>query len=108
MNVGKLRHRVQIQSASGDRPSNYTWATVATRWASWEPLSGRELMEAQAVRDRATIRVTMRYYSGITPEYRLRLLASDGATVRATANILSVINEDTRNATMMCLCEEAG
>jgi SPP1 family predicted phage head-tail adaptor len=75
MRAGRLRHRVQIQAATDTRASDgsltRTWATVATRWASVEPLNGRELYYAQQVQPLVSVQVTMRYYDGLTPAHRL-------------------------------------
>jgi len=49
--IGKLRHRIALQSITTaknafgeDIP---TWATYSTVWGSVEPLTGRELFNAQ-------------------------------------------------------------
>jgi len=66
---------VQIQAASDSRDAHggnvRTWGTVATVWASVEPLTGRELSEAQQVESRATVRITMRPYPGLTSRHRI-------------------------------------
>jgi len=78
MRAGRLRHRLQIQSLAyarnnegGNTP---TWSTVATVWGSIEPLSGRELTEAQQVNTRASVRIRMRKYAGLTTEHRIVLV----------------------------------
>ena len=65
MRAGNLRRRVAIQSrASGQdalgQPST-AWGTVATVWGDVEPLSGRELIKAQANLSEVTHLVTIRY-----------------------------------------------
>ena len=73
--AGKLRHRVQIQrqvvaqNSSGD--VTVTWATLATVWASIEPLSAREFVQSASDQNKIVARVTVRYRSGIEPSMRV-------------------------------------
>ena len=103
MQAGKLRHRVAIQAATDTRTSDgsitRTWATADTVWASVEPLTGRELTEAMKVAGMATLRVTIRYYSGLTTAHRLLF----GTRV---LEIVNVGNTDERNRTLAVLCTE--
>lgn|SRR5690625_3468587 len=75
MRAGKLRHRIEIQKK--DRVSDggggyyYDWVIVATVWASVEPLSAREFLQAQAVQSEVTARITIRYRDDITPDMRI-------------------------------------
>lgn len=75
MRAGSLRHRVAIQEPVETRDDHggitRTWNTIATVWASVEPLSGTELYEAQQVQSRVTVRVRMRPYAGLTTKHRL-------------------------------------
>ena len=77
MQSGKLRKRVQIQAPTDVRDAHggltRTWATIATVSALVEPLSGKELYEAQQVKSRATVRITIRGYEGLTSKHRLVL-----------------------------------
>lgn len=70
-----MNKRVEIQEPvdSVDLHGGFTrtWNTVATRWASIEPLRGREYIEAQQMQAQATVRVRMRPYSGLTEKHRL-------------------------------------
>ena len=74
--AGELTHRLEIQQATETQNDHgetvETWATVAERWGSVEPLSGRELMEAQQVRPEITHRVRLRYYEGLTSSHRFK------------------------------------
>jgi SPP1 family predicted phage head-tail adaptor len=101
MNPGKLDKRVLIQlpelaQASDGQPVT-TWVDAATAWASIEPLSGREWLNAQAVQDEVTHRVRMRWNDALAPEGRLLY----GERV---LHIRSVINrrEAGRWAELMC------
>jgi SPP1 family predicted phage head-tail adaptor len=75
LSAGTLNKRVQIQELTNTRDSHggqtQTWNTLATRWASIEPLRGRELFEAQQVHERATVLIRMRPYSGLSAQHRL-------------------------------------
>jgi len=72
---GALRHKVTIKAPT-ETPSarggvTTTWAGTDTRRCAIRPLTGREFQEAQATHSDVTHRVIMRYYSGLTPEYKL-------------------------------------
>lgn len=78
MNPGKLRHRVVVEQPARIKDSygeesieSDTWSTFATAWASIEPLSGKELWNAQQVIPLLTHRVVMRYLVGVTSEMRV-------------------------------------
>jgi len=79
MRAGRMNRRVQVQAPTvvddGNGGTYLTYAVVATRWASVEPMAGRELYEAQQVDARATVRIRMRYDPsiGLTPRHRLVL-----------------------------------
>lgn len=65
MRASTLRHRVTIQErqATADalgQPSAY-WVDVATVWAEVNPLSGRELLLAQAAHTQINGTVTIRF-----------------------------------------------
>lgn len=114
MEPGKLRHRVQIQSATESRNSHgdvtRTWSTDSTVWASIGPLSGRELLFAQQVESRPTVRIRMRYISGLTASKRLRHIQTEtdeSTTVLGTYNIQSIQNLNERNHEIVCMCVEA-
>lgn len=76
MRAGKLRHRITIQRKSLTT-DDYggpveSWADVAANIpASIEPLSGRELVNAQAVNAEITTKITMRYLAGVTTADRI-------------------------------------
>lgn len=73
--LGRMRHRLAIQSAT-ETPNAYgepvkAWSTVATRWGRVEPMLGNERYTAQQVVGELSHKITMRYYSGLTPKHRL-------------------------------------
>ncbi len=96
-----LRHRVEIQKLTsvydewGDPTEE--WATIATAWAAVEPVSGREYWAAATVRAEATVKVTLRYIPGITPQHRLLFRGE-------IYDIKSVINTETRNRELVLMC----
>lgn len=66
MRAGDLRRRITIQQRGvstdvlgQETPSD--WVDIATVWADVSPLSGRELMAAQAARAQINGTVTIRY-----------------------------------------------
>lgn len=101
-NIGKLRKRIEIQSntATADAMGQLipTWTTLDTRFASIEPLTGRELINAQQVNAEITHKVTLRYYaanSKMRVKYGTRLF-----------EIMSVINKEERNIETQLMCKE--
>ena len=77
MRAGALRHRLQIQPPTDTRDAfggnTRTYTTTDTVWGSVEPLSGLELTEAQKVNARATVRIRIRAYPGLTLRHRIVL-----------------------------------
>jgi SPP1 family predicted phage head-tail adaptor len=70
-----MRHRFSIERNTPTRDDQGgltdSWAEVATRWGSREPLRGRDLFEANQFGYEATHRVVINYYSAIKPSDRL-------------------------------------
>ena len=101
--AGELRHRLAIQSATETRDAiggvTKSWATVATRWGSIRPLSGQELVSAQQASPRVSHKITIRYYSGLTPAFRLQ---NDSRTF----NISSILNIIERDKIQVILAEQ--
>lgn len=101
--AGELRHRVEIQSATVTQDSVgqpvYSWATVATVWAAIRPMSGQELINAQAVHAQSTHRVVVRSYTGLDESYRFLF----GTRV---LNIVAVLNILEKGKLMVCTCVE--
>ncbi len=65
MQAGALNRRITIQQRSPGQDENGAqidaWADVCSIWASIKPLSGQELMAAQAVQSEISHRITIRY-----------------------------------------------
>jgi SPP1 family predicted phage head-tail adaptor len=77
INIGKLRHRIEIQSyTTTDDAFGHpvkSWTTRATVWAYVRPLSGREKLSAEQVVGEVTHKIVIRYYDSISPTNRLKL-----------------------------------
>jgi len=101
-----MRHRVVLQQPN---PTVDTfgqpvkgWSTVATVWASVEPLNGREYFTAQQINAETTVRIRLRYGSE---------LASLSQDWRATFDgkiydILSIIQPREINQEIILMCGE--
>ena len=75
MNIGKLRHRIEIQSYTTVREGGQnvkTWSTRETLWAWVRPMSGREKMNAQQVAAEITHKILIRYYDSLAPTNRIK------------------------------------
>ncbi|MGH8431499.1 MAG: phage head closure protein [Solimonas sp.] len=76
MRAGRLRHRIAIQQQvkEQDASGNLTtsWAAVADNVpAEMVPLSGRELIAAQATQSEINTRCTIRVLAGVTAAMRV-------------------------------------
>lgn len=75
--IGQLRHRIAIErktrGASDGAGGNVseTWAAVATVWAKYEPMSGREVLAADQTVHRETARFTIRRRTDLTAAMRV-------------------------------------
>jgi SPP1 family predicted phage head-tail adaptor len=103
MEIGKLRHRVQIQSYSEMQDSTHktlkTWATTHTVWADINPVKGLVTFDTKQIGEGVTHKIIIRYQPYITSEnwvyfnsrrFRIRL----------------VLNIQERNRFLELLCEE--
>lgn len=73
--IGEMRNRVVLQSLNPSTDSgggqSVSWATATTVWAKVENLSGTESSFGDQIEDRSNYRFTIRYYSALTPKYRI-------------------------------------
>lgn len=104
MNPGKLRHRITIQKPveiKDDLNSpQIEWRDFTSCWASVEPISGREYILLQNTNSELTVRIKMRYISGITNGMRVKY----GDRV---FNIISPpIDLDERHRELHLMCSE--
>lgn len=103
MNIGRLRHRVKLQEKQVT-PNEFgeevvTWVTTSTRWASVEPLRGREYIAARAEGADVTHRVRMRGGAVVRPEMRL---LHDGRAL----DIEAVMDREERGVELELMCRE--
>ncbi|CAB4121505.1 gp16_SPP1, putative phage head-tail adaptor [uncultured Caudovirales phage] len=103
MQSGLLRKRLTIQQRSQSQDSYgqplTVWADVATVWGEISPMSGSEMLSAQAVQSSLSHSVTIRYHSGVNPKMRIKY------GIRLF-DIQNVIDENERHRTMTLLCIE--
>jgi len=108
MESGKLRHRIQLQyeteipNATGEL--DRTWSSLADVWAAVEPLSGKELIDAQQVASAVTHRARIRYRADLNETCRVRF---GNEVPYRYFDINAIINKDERNHVMELLCTEA-
>lgn len=79
--AGKLRHRITLMQAQTTQ-SNFgetvtDWVNVGDVWANVNPLSMKEHIASQAVQAPITHRVTIRFRSDITAEWRFTFRGKD-------------------------------
>lgn len=103
MKAGKLRHRVTIQESNctsdevGEPAQNYR--DLKNVWARVEPLTGRELWQAQQIKATTNHRITMRFYTVVKPTMRVLFK-------NRVFEIDSVKNTEERNYELVLLCTE--
>lgn len=100
--IGTLRHRVKLQQRSTAQDASggqvTTWSDVATVWADIQPLSGRELLAAQAVNSEVSHQIVIRWQPAFaTPKSVAALRILYGSRI---FNIAAALNEDERNRTL--------
>jgi len=76
MQAGRLRHRVTLQSLVPMQDPltgvvTNAWTAFATVWASVEPLSAREFLQASALSSQVVARIRIRYLAGVMPSMRI-------------------------------------
>lgn len=74
--AGKLSHRIELQAPTESLGGQFNdvqtaWATQATVWAAKEPLSGRELLQAQQVQSEISVRFRIRHRADVTAKWRV-------------------------------------
>ena len=103
MRISDLNRRVLIQQRSTTKDSfgqqSTAWTDLLTCWAHIEPLSGRELVNAQAVNAEVTHTVTIRYRSNVTASMRVLYQGR-------IFNITAVIDPDTSHVWTSLNCSE--
>ncbi|HEY9059339.1 MULTISPECIES: phage head closure protein [Pseudobacteroides] len=105
LSIGKLRHRITIQSYSTIKNSFgeevKVWTDYAVVSASVEPMSGKELFTAQQLHAETTTQIILRYLGGLNTS--MRVLFNN-----KIYDILHVSNKEERNIAIYLLCKENG
>lgn len=102
-NIGRLRHRMQIQSYSEIQDSTHgtlkTWTTLYTVFAEIVPVKGYTTFDTQQINEAITHKITIRWQPYITSELWL-LKDSRRFRIRNVRNLLET------NRFLEMLCEE--
>jgi SPP1 family predicted phage head-tail adaptor len=90
---GEMRHRATVQARTVSQDAfgafTQTWSTETTRWCRLEPLSAREVFQAQQVPADISHRITMRFLDGLSTQHRIVIDS-------VTYEVASVVNPDGR------------
>lgn len=103
MRVGKLRHRLVIQTytdavnAYGE-PSR-TWTTFATVFADIRPVSGREYLASDKVQAEVSTVIVIRYLDGLLPKMRC-------TNAGRTFEIVAALPDRTNATLQQLMCNE--
>lgn len=110
MRAGTFRHRIQLQMRNPGKDELQqpllTWADVpgGAMWADIEPMSGRELMLAQANQSELTHTVSIRYQQRFAdPRAMAALRVKYGVRI---FNIHASIDPSERHQTLELSCSE--
>jgi len=76
-----------------------TWSTTITVWGAIEPLSGRELLQAQQIHAETTHRIITRYRASITAQARI-------VAKSRTFEVVAILNKREVNEYVELLCKE--
>ena len=105
LNAGDLRHRVTWQRSAPTRNAMGQdipdWKAVGTYWGRVQPLTGRELVNAQQIRATIGHKITLRNVGAISPQDRF-LFEGTGRVF----NVDSVVRRDEQNVALDLLCSE--
>jgi SPP1 family predicted phage head-tail adaptor len=103
MNVGRLRHRVKLQSKSVTRndfgEEVVTWTDTATVWAEVSGLSGREYITQSRTEAELSHRVRIRYRASIVPHMRVLVGTTQALDIEA-------VLPDERKREIQLMCKE--
>ena len=101
-----MRYTPSPSAVSGETVEGYT--DGASVWASIEPLSGRELLNAQQITGESTHRVRMRFTDAITRKDRIRFQGTypSGAPFTRYFEVESLNDFAERNFDLTLVCHE--
>ncbi|TGE33328.1 phage head closure protein [Desulfosporosinus sp. Sb-LF] len=76
MNIGCLNKRINILTTTESKntvgDTILTPTVFKTVWASIEPVSGRDYVEAKKYQAELTYKITIRYLAGVTPDMTIQ------------------------------------
>ena len=108
LRIGQLRSHFMIQrrqtvrNSIGEQVQN--WTRIGDVWGMLEPLSGRELEAASALRAETMYRITIRYFPGLTAADRIVYVDPEGAT--HLYNLTAVLDLEGRHRVQICTASE--
>jgi|TARA_Y100001938_G_C8075672_1_gene425901 SPP1 family predicted phage head-tail adaptor len=111
MAVGKMQHRLALQSPSrttdGGGSGRTTFSTIATVWGRIEAKGGAERFFGDQNEGRTTHTITIRFRRNITIKNRIVYqFTSDNVLYTRTFNIKRVENKNERDKYLELFCEE--
>ena len=81
MPIGKMRHRINIQTiarvADSMGGNSHSYSTTVQVWGMVEPLVGAESVEGGQIEAKQRYRITLRYNSNLTVDDRLNYDSKD-------------------------------
>jgi SPP1 family predicted phage head-tail adaptor len=109
MRAGRLRHRVVLQRRSESQGTTgevtWGWATLATVWASVEPVTGRQFFAAAQVQSEVDTLIRIRYRPKLNEKLRAVFIQDSGPPkVTQYFDVLAVlpIHEGRHEVHLMC------
>ena len=103
MDFSKLRHKITIQKSISTIDSFGSevnaWSDVCTVWASIEPIKGREFFAAQKENAETTVRICIRYRTGISAD--MQILYGN-----KVFEINAIIDVEERHIELQLMCKE--
>lgn len=100
---GRLRHRITIEQRSTSQNSFgeplLTWTTFITRWASVEPIIGKEFFASQQVQSEVTTKIRVRDATGVLPQMRVNYNSR-------IYDIKSIMDIEERGREVLLMCQE--
>lgn len=111
MRSGGMRHRVTIQEVTESRDSygetTESWGTFAVRWASIEPIAGREYFQAKQENSEVDVRIRMRWDEEVADiNTKMRVVYSLPTGDERIFDIEAVLNLRERNREVVLMCRE--
>jgi SPP1 family predicted phage head-tail adaptor len=111
MRAGHLKHRIVLQSRTETQGSTgevtWGWSTLATVWASVEPVSGRQYFAAAQVQSEVDTLVRIRYRTGLNGKLRVVFVHGSPA-ITDYFDVMSVLNLLEARNEVHLMCKRSG